>query len=203
MIAFVKGQIEDISEENVVVDVGNIGINIKISARTSSLLPGIGRQVKLFTYTLVREDTFQLYGFLTQDDLNIFKKLITVNGIGPKGGLTILSVMNADDLRFAVLSGDAAAIARAPGVGKKTAERVILDLKDKISLEDTLIHKEMQMPGKNDLPSGDVALNEAVEALIALGYSSSDALRAVKSVEGGDAMDVEELLKLALKNIFN
>lgn len=203
MIAFVKGQIEDISEENVVVDVGNIGINIKISARTSSLLPGIGRQVKLFTYTLVREDTFQLYGFLTQDDLNIFKKLITVNGIGPKGGLTILSVMNADDLRFAVLSGDAAAIARAPGVGKKTAERVILDLKDKISLEDTLIHKEMQMPGKNDLPSGDVALNEAVEALIALGYSSSDALRAVKSVESGDAMDVEELLKLALKNIFN
>lgn len=203
MIAFVKGQIENISEENVVVDVGNIGINIKISARTSSLLPGIGRQVKLFTYTLVREDTFQLYGFLTQDDLNIFKKLITVNGIGPKGGLTILSVMNADDLRFAVLSGDAAAIARAPGVGKKTAERVILDLKDKISLEDTLIHKEMQMPGKNDLPSGDVALNEAVEALIALGYSSSDALRAVKSVEGGDAMDVEELLKLALKNIFN
>lgn len=203
MIAFVKGQIENISEENVVVDVGNIGINIKISARTSSLLPGIGRQVKLFTYTLVREDTFQLYGFLTQDDLNIFKKLITVNGIGPKGGLTILSVMNADDLRFAVLSGDAAAIARAPGVGKKTAERVILDLKDKISLEDTLIHKEMQMPGKNDLPSGDVALNEAVEALIALGYSSSDALRAVKSVESGDAMDVEELLKLALKNIFN
>lgn len=203
MIAFVKGQIENISEENVVVDVGNIGINIKISARTSSLLPGIGRQVKLFTYTLVREDTFQLYGFLTQDDLNIFKKLITVNGIGPKGGLAILSVMNADDLRFAVLSGDAAAIARAPGVGKKTAERVILDLKDKISLEDTLIHKEMQMPGKNDLPSGDVALNEAVEALIALGYSSSDALRAVKSVEGGDAMDVEELLKLALKNIFN
>lgn len=202
MIAFVKGQIEDISEENVVVDVGNIGINIKISARTSSLLPGIGRQVKLFTYTLVREDAFQLYGFLTQDDLFIFKKLITVNGIGPKGGLAILSVMSADDLRFAILSGDGAAIARAPGIGKKTAERVILDLKDKISLEDTLIHKEMQISGEDALSLGDKARNEAVEALTALGYSSSDALRAVKSVEGGESMDVEKLLKLALKNMF-
>lgn len=202
MIAFVKGQIEDISEENVVVDVGNIGINIKISARTSSLLPGIGRQVKLFTYTLVREDAFQLYGFLTQDDLFIFKKLITVNGIGPKGGLAILSVMSADDLRFAILSGDGAAIARAPGIGKKTAERVILDLKDKISLEDTLIHKEMQISGEDALSPGDKARNEAVEALTALGYSSSDALRAVKSVEGGESMDVEKLLKLALKNMF-
>lgn len=202
MIAFVKGQIEDISEENVVVDVGNIGINIKISARTSSLLPGIGRQVKLFTYTLVREDALQLYGFLTQDDLFIFKKLITVNGIGPKGGLAILSVMSADELRFAILSGDAAAIARAPGVGKKTAERVILDLKDKISLEDTLIHKETQISGEDVLSTGDKARNEAVEALIALGYSSSDALRAVKSVEGGESMDVEKLLKLALKNMF-
>lgn len=202
MIAFVKGQIEDISEENVVVDVGNIGINIKISARTSSLIPGIGRQVKLFTYTLVREDALQLYGFLTQDDLFIFKKLITVNGIGPKGGLAILSVMSADELRFAILSGDAAAIARAPGVGKKTAERVILDLKDKISLEDTLIHKETQISGEDVLSTGDKARNEAVEALIALGYSSSDALRAVKSVEGGESMDVEKLLKLALKNMF-
>lgn len=202
MIAFIKGTIEDISEENVVVDVGNIGVNIKISARTSSLLPGMGAPVKLFTYTLVREDTFNLYGFLSRDDLEIFKKLITVNGIGPKGGLAILSVMSADDLRFAVISGDGAAIARAPGVGKKTAERVILDLKDKISLEDTLIHKEMQTPGEDNIPVNDKARNEAVEALVALGYSSAEALRAVKSVQAGEDMDAEALLKLALKNMF-
>ncbi len=205
MIAFVKGQIEEISEENVVVDIGNVGVNVKISARTASLLPGIGKPVKLCTYTLVREDTFNLYGFLTKDDLTIFKKLITVNGIGPKGGLAILSVMSADDLRFAVLSGDAAAIARAPGIGKKTAERVILDLKDKISLEDTLIHKEMQAMGEESPDAGDeyiAARNEAVEALVALGYSSADALRAVKSVPGGESMDVEALLKQALKNMF-
>lgn len=202
MIAFVKGQLEDISEENAVIDVGNMGINVKISARTASRLPGMGKTVKLFTYTLVREDTFNLYGFLTRDDLDIFKKLITVNGIGPKGGLAILSVLSADELRFAVLSGDSAAIARAPGVGKKTAERVILDLKDKISLEDTLVHKEMQT-SKDEAASVDGrARTEAVEALTALGYSSSEALRAVKSVPEGESMDVETLLKQALKNLF-
>lgn len=202
MIAFVKGQLEDISEENAVIDVGNMGVNVKISARTASLLPGMGKTVKLFTYTLVREDTFNLYGFLTRDDLDIFKKLITVNGIGPKGGLAILSVLSADELRFAVLSGDSAAIARAPGVGKKTAERVILDLKDKISLEDTLVHKEMQT-SKDEAASVDGrARTEAVEALTALGYSSAEALRAVKSVPEGESMDVETLLKQALKNLF-
>ncbi len=132
MIAFVKGKIEDLSEENVVVDVGGVGINVKISAGTFNLLPGMGGEVKLYTYTSVREDAFNLFGFLTRDELELFKKLITVNGIGPKGGLSILSVMSADELRFAIVSGDWAAIAKAPGVGKKTAERVILDLRDKI-----------------------------------------------------------------------
>ncbi len=200
MIAFVKGKIEDLSEENVVVDVGGVGINVKISAGTFHLLPGIGGEVKLYTYTSVREDAFNLFGFLTRDELELFKKLITVNGIGPKGGLSILSVMSADELRFAIVSGDGAAIAKAPGIGKKTAEREILDLRDKVSLEDTLIHKEMQVsaPGGQD----NHAVNEAVEALTALGYSATDALQAVKKVPADDNMDVETLLKLALKNMF-
>lgn len=200
MIAFVKGKIEDLSEENVVVDVGGVGINVKISAGTFNLLPGMGGEVKLHTYTSVREDAFNLFGFLTRDELELFKKLITVNGIGPKGGLSILSVMSADELRFAIVSGDGAAIAKAPGVGKKTAERVILDLRDKISLEDTLIHKEMQASGTG---SGDShAVNEAVEALTALGYSATDALQAVRKVSADENTDVETLLKLALKNMF-
>lgn len=200
MIAFVKGKIEDLSEENVVVDVSGVGINVKISAGTFHQLPGIGGEVKLYTYTSVREDAFNLFGFLTRDELELFKKLITVNGIGPKGGLSILSVMSADELRFAIVSGDGAAIAKAPGIGKKTAERVILDLRDKVSLEDTLIHKEMQVsaPGGQD----NHAVNEAVEALTALGYSATDALQAVKKVPADDNMDVETLLKLALKNMF-
>lgn len=202
MIAFVKGKIDDIAEDNVVIDVGGIGYNIRISAETASLLPGINEEVKLYTYTCVREDMFSLYGFLTRDDLEIFKKLITVNGIGPKGGLAILSVISADDLRFAIISGDAAAISKAPGIGKKTAERVILDLKDKISLEDTLVHKEMFKPQAGGNLSDNHARNEAVEALIALGYSATDALHAVKNVQTDNDMDVEAILKLALKNMF-
>lgn len=202
MIAFVKGTIEDITEDNVVVDTGNMGYNIKISASTASLLPGIGEKIKLYTYTCVREDQFSLYGFLTRDDLEIFKRLITVNGIGPKGGLAVLSVMSADALRFAIVSGDSAAICKAPGIGKKTAERVILDLKDKISLEDTLVHKEMQSFDVGISDTDSHARNEAVEALTALGYSASDALQAVKAVNATEDMDVETILKLALKNMF-
>ena len=200
MIGFVKGRGDDISEENVVVDTGSIGYNVKISPGTAARLPGIGEEVKLYTYTCVREDMFSLYGFLTRDDLEIFRKLITVNGIGPKGGLAILSVMSADELRFAIISGDGAAISKAPGIGKKTAERVILDLKDKVSLEDTLMHKEIQTKGGTVMDSH--AQNEAVEALIALGYSTSDALYAVRGVQITEDMDVETILKLALKNMF-
>lgn len=202
MIAFVKGRIDEITEENVVIDVGGIGYNVKISTQTAALLPGLDEEVKLYTYTCVREDMFSLYGFLTRDDLEVFKKLITVNGIGPKGGLAILSVMSADNLRFAIISGDAAAISKAPGIGKKTAERVILDLKDKISLEDTLVHKEMLKPQEEGTISDNHARNEAVEALIALGYSATDALHSVKSVQADENMDVETILKLALKNMF-
>ncbi|MDY5868859.1 MAG: Holliday junction branch migration protein RuvA [Suilimivivens sp.] len=202
MIAFVKGRIDDISEENVVLDVGGIGYNIKISTGTAASLPGIGEEIKLYTYTCVREDMFSLFGFLTRDELEIFKKLITVNGIGPKGGLAILSAMSADDLRFAIISGDAASISKAPGIGKKTAERVILDLKDKISIEDTLVQKEIHQYSDSNGRGDQHAKNEAVEALTALGYSATDALHAVKAVQIEDDMDVETVLKLALKNMF-
>ena len=119
-----------------VLDVGGIGYNIKISADTASRLPGIGEPVKLYTYTNVKEDSFQLFGFLSRNDLEIFKKCITVNGIGPKGALAILSVLDADSLRFAIMSGDVKAISKAPGIGAKSAERIILDLKDKIKKDE-------------------------------------------------------------------
>ena len=202
MIAFVKGIIDDITEENLVIDIGGTGYNVKISTGTAAMLPGINEEIKLYTYTCVREDMFSLYGFLTRDDLEIFKKLITVNGIGPKGGLAILSVMSADDLRFAIMAGDAATISKAPGIGKKTAERVILDLRDKISVEDTLIHREMQPVQIGSSSDNNHAKNEAVEALTALGYSATDALHAVKNVHIDENMDVETILKLALKNMF-
>ncbi len=202
MIAFIKGVIEDITEENVVLDVQGVGFNVKISNGTVAELPNIGEEVKLYTYTCVREDAFLLYGFLSRDELNIFKKLITVNGIGPKGGLAILSVMSADDLRFAIMSGDVKMIATAPGIGKKTAERVVLDLRDKVSMEDTMIHREMMQGNVRESTEGNSAKSEAIEALVALGYSSQEALHAVKQVEITENMDVEMILKTALKNMF-
>lgn len=206
MYAYLKGTLEEITEDNIVVEVGNIGYNVKVSTTTADLLPPLGNEVKIYTYTLVREDTFSLYGFLTRDDLEIFKKLITVNGIGPKGGLAILSVMSADALRFAIMAGDAKSIAKAPGIGSKTAERVILDLRDKVSLEDTL--KGLGEPaGAADAAAvggnlDNAMKKEAIEALVALGYSASDATAAVKKVEMTEDTTVESILKMALKYMF-
>lgn len=202
MIAYLKGEIADITEDNLILEANNIGYNIKISSGTAGMLPGIGEEVKIYTYTYVREDAFLLYGFLTKDDLDIFKKLITVNGIGPKGGLAILSVMSADSLRFAIISGDVKEISKAPGIGKKTAERVILDLRDKVSIEDTFVNKSMGGDLGN-VSSGDVNIkNEAIEALTALGYSASEALKAVKQVTVMEDMDTEDILKQALKKMY-
>ena len=200
MFAYLIGRIADISEDNLVLEVNNIGFNVKIPSGIYGLLPGLGEEVKIQTYTCVREDSFQLYGFLTKDDLDMFRLLITVNGIGPKGGLAVLSVLSADDIRMAVLSQDAKTIARAPGIGAKTAQRVILDLKDKVSLEDTFVAKE-SAAYMESLSGLTESRNEAVEALTALGYSATEALRAVKKVENAESMDVGELLKAALKHI--
>lgn len=202
MYAYLKGTVEEIAEDNLVLEANQIGYNIKISPRTAGLLDGIGSFVKIYTYTLVREDALQLYGFLTRDDLEIFKKLITVNGIGPKGGLAILSAMSADELRFAILSADAKAIAKAPGIGARTAERVILDLKDKISLEDTLALKDI--PNETAIPGKmlEKEKKEAVEALVALGYTSAEALKAVRQVEITEDTNTEDILKKALKYLF-
>lgn len=207
MYAYLKGTLEEITEDNIVVEVGGVGYNVKVSATTADLLPGLGNEVKIYTYTLVREDALSLYGFLTRDDLEVFRKLITVNGIGPKGGLAILSVMSADALRFAIMAGDAKAIAKAPGVGNKTAERVILDLRDKISLEDTLrgLGEPSQTAGgglSGKASVDNVMKKEAIEALVALGYSASDATNAVKKVEVTNDATVESILKMALKHMF-
>ncbi len=198
MYAYLIGKVAEIEEDNLVLEVGNIGYNIKVPGSVAAQLPPVGQQVKVYTYTSVREDALQLFGFLTKDDLRMYRMLITVSGIGPKGGLSLLGAMSADEIRMAVLTQDAKAIAKAPGIGNKTAQRLILDLRDKISIEDAF------SPEQGSVVQGtgvlDQARNEAVEALTALGYPASDALRAVKAVEQED-MDVEALLKAALRKL--
>ena len=200
MYAYIKGEIVDITEDNVVLECHDICYNIKVPVSVVQKLPVIGAQVRIYTYTCVREDAFILYGFLTRDDLWIFKKLITVNGIGPKGALGILSAMTADDLRFAIIAGDSKAIAKAPGIGAKSAERIILDLKDKITFEpDSLSETDMSVSSSGSIDS--TAKNEAIEAMSALGYSPAEALKAVKQIEITPDMDAGAILKAALKVI--
>ena len=203
MFAYINGFLEDVTVDNAVIDVNGFGINVRISADTASRLPGIGEQVRLYTYTYVKEDAFLLYGFLSRSDLEMFKL-----GIGPKGALAILSVMDADSLRFAIMSGDAKAISKAPGVGTRTAQRLILELKDKISIDDTLISREIAAGGAEGiLTAGSLHIDsekkkEAVEALVALGYGQAESLKAVNAIEDVEAMDSGAILKAALKKLF-
>ena len=203
MIAYIKGTVEEILEDRVILEAGNMGYNIFMPMGAVEHLLHKGQEIKIHTYLNVKEDALQLFGFLTRDDLNTFKLLLGVNGIGPKAALGILSGLTADELRFAVLADDIKTISRAPGIGKKTAQKLILELKHKFDIQEVLETKaeHMQAPGTEDTDLSDVK-KEAVEALTALGYSGTDALRAVKKVELTPDMSVEKLLKLALKNMF-
>ena len=202
MISYIRGELCDIEEQKAIVDVNGVGYGIYMPQQALSLLPPMGQQVKIHTYLNIREDAMQLFGFLTKEDLNVFRLLIGVNGIGPKAGLNILSCLSPDELRFAVVSGDAKEISATPGIGKKTAEKLILELKDKLNIEDMLEHAA-HGGDSEDLASGtDTASNtmqaEAVQALTALGYGSAESLRAVKK-SSPECSSVEDILKEALK----
>ena len=200
MFSYIRGELAEVGLNRIVIDVGGIGYTVYVPGQAIEALPEPGREVKVHTYLHLREDAVVLYGFLSKDDLEIFKMLIGVSGIGPKGAVAILSALSADELRFAVLSGDAKAIAKAPGVGAKTAQRAILELKDKLSLEDAL-EKQLEHGSSSVPPSKNPVKNEAVMALTALGYSSSESLKAVSKVEITPETDVEEVLRQALKNM--
>ncbi len=199
MISYLRGTLAAFEEDKVIVDVGGVGYGVFMSGQAMGRLPAVGSEVKLHTYLNVKEEAMQLYGFLTRDDLSVFRQLIGVNGIGPKGGLGILSALSPDDLRFAVLANDVKAICAAPGIGKKTAEKLILELRDKLKLEDALDHIASDSEASVGMESYSQIRSEAVQALVALGYGSTEALRAIKKVEVEEAMEVEDVLKLALK----
>ena len=199
MIGYVKGTLADIREDGVTIDWNGMGIQIQLSAGFLCELPNIGSEIKIYTYTHVREDAFLLYGFRSKDELELFILLIGVSGIGPKGGLALLSVLSANDLRFAIYAGDAKTIARAPGIGKKTAERLVLELKDKISIDESYGEELPQEMTGAALEESRRNRKDAIEALTALGYSSTEAAKAVKNVNPTEDMDIEDILKSALK----
>ncbi len=201
MIAYLKGTLEETGEDYLVLEVNGIGYQVKTPGRVLEAVSGMGSTIKLHTYTYVREDTLALYGFLTRDDLSMFQLLLGVSGVGPKGALGILSLFSAGELRMAILSQDAKAIAKAPGIGAKTAQRMLIDLKGKVSFEDTFGGAQEEVVAAMTGDNYSQARNDAMEALTALGYSASESLKAVSAVAITEEMDSEAILKAALKKL--
>lgn len=202
MISYIRGTLAEKNEDSVVVEAHGVGYQIFVPVPVLSELPPLGESVKIYTYFSVREDGMSLFGFLSRQDLAMFKQLIGINGIGPKSALGILSALRPDVLRMAVASGDAKTISRAPGVGPKTAQRIILDLKDKIRPEDVLaggLEESLAVP--EEISGVGQAGKEAVEALTALGYSAAEAAGAVKKVKITEEMTAEDVLKGALRHL--
>lgn len=193
MIAYIKGIVIEKSIDNVIVECGGLGYEVFVSVRDIEKITK-GNEVFLHTYLKISEDTHSLYGFLNKDDLLMFKKLIGINGVGPKAALSILSTLSTFDLKMAIVSEDHKAISAAQGIGPKIAKRIILDLKEKVDLNYiTTVEVE------NTSNSG--VLGEVVEALISLGYSSGEAYKAVRSIEINDSDTTEDILKIALKKM--
>lgn len=200
MISYVRGILAEKEKDRIVVEAGQVGFGIFVPLTTLEQLPSLGTEVRVYTHLQVKEDDMSLYGFLNRQDLEMFRRLIGVTGIGPKGALAILSSLRTDELRLAILTGDAKAIAKAPGIGARTAQRIILDLKDKVSAGEVLTSfAEGGGEPSSGAPLSGEASREAVEALVALGYSNLEASKAVKSVQATEDMDAEAVLKASLK----
>lgn len=196
MISYIKGELVYIGENNIIVDNNGIGYNIFVSVKTTYKLPHINEEVKVFTYMDVKEDSLQLYGFLSMEELNMFNLLITVNGVGPKGALAILSDLTPQDILLAISCQDSKALSVGKGIGKKTAEMIILKLKDKVSTfetsrEDVTFKADTFIENKNEK-------NDAIAGLVALGFTKIEAAKVVESVYTSD-MDSAKIISAALK----
>ncbi len=193
MYEYIKGIFKSIEKEYIVIECGNIGYKIFTSGSTISNMPAIDQQIKIYTHQIVREDFIGLYGFLTKDEISMFNLLISINGVGPKAALSLMSIANVSTLKYAIITDDDKLITKAPGIGKKTAQRIILELKDKIALGDA-------MPKGTTISDIDIdneKLSEAVGALIALGYSDKEAEKAIEKANRSNS--VEDIIKECLK----
>ena len=197
MYAYIYGEIIEKEPENIVIECNHIGYNIHIAPGMVSKFPSVGQMARIYTYTSVREDAFWLYGFTGKEELSLFKQLITVSGIGPKAAMGILSVMDVDTIRLAVISQDSKMLAKAPGVGTKSASRIVLELKDKIKPEDVI---GRPVEDEEDSVVSTVK-QEATDALVSLGYTVSDAYKVLQKLDITENTRVEDVIKMALRQI--
>lgn len=198
MIAFIKGVLDSVMENKVIIESGGIGYLIQVTPATVSKLPAQGQEVKLFTCFSVKEDAVSLYGFISMEELNIYNLLVTVSGVGPRAALGILSVLSPSQIMIAILADDVSALSKAPGVGKKTAQRLCLELKDKMRSKDSFVEESINPQQSLSIQAGE--RQDAMDALAALGYSRSEAVRAVMEV-ALEGMKADQIIRLALKKL--
>ena len=198
MISSLNGKLIFKDNSHAVIECGGIGFNAYITTNTAAKLPAIGDNAFLFTYLSVKEDALDLYGFSTNDELEVFKLITSVSGVGPKIGLAILTAITPDRVLLAIAGGDAKALTAASGVGIKLAQRVILELKDKIGGMSLDNGGAFSVSGSANVESSSNT-KDAIEALVALGYSQSDSYLAVGQLD--PSMSTDELVKSALKNL--
>lgn len=193
MYEYIKGIFVGLTKDYIIVENNNIGYKIFTSGSTISNLPSSGKEVMLHLQQIVREDFIGLYGFLTKEEVDTFNLLITINGVGAKATLSLMSICNITNLKYAILSGDEKTLTKAPGIGKKIAQRIILELKEKINLQEIIasnpdVEETIDNSGKN---------SEVFGALMALGYSEKEAERALNNVD--KSKSVEEMIKSSLQ----
>src|SRR5574340_657926 len=189
MIATLRGRLQARGGDSIVLDVGGVGFGVRVPARTLAELGGVGSEVHLFTHLRVREDELTLYGFASPDDLRLFETLLTVSGVGPKVALGVLSAAPSETLRLAIAQGNLDILTGLPGIGKKTAQRLVLELKGKVDVS-----------GLGEFSELAPADEDVINALVNLGFSAADAARAARSVPAG-ATSVEERVRLALQSL--
>ena len=199
MYEYIKGKYIGINKDYIIVENNGIGYKIFTSGATMSAMPKSGEEVQLYLEQIVREDFIGLYGFETKEELEMFKLLLGINGVGAKAALSLLSISRINNLKCAIITGDDKQLCKAPGIGKKTAGRIILELKDKLSKEDMIIDSEglEEISGNNE--NYAIKMNEALGALLALGYSEKEAELALKKANKEES--VENIIKECLKNL--
>lgn len=197
MYEYIKGKYIGINKDYVIVENNGIGYKVFTSGATMAEMPKVSEEVMLYLEQIVREDFIGIYGFSTREELDMFKLLLSINGVGAKAALSLLSISRINNLRYAILMGDEKHLCRAPGIGKKTAGRIILELKDKIKTDDVVDGVDIQ-EGFNDIaPINANVVGEALGALLALGYSEKEAETALKKVD--KTQTVENIIKESLK----
>ncbi len=195
MYAFIEGKLEEKRQGEIVINAGGVGYQLICSASTVAEAPQAGERFRAYTYLSVREDAMDLFGFATKEERAMFLKLCSVSGVGARTALGVLSSMPLRDLSIAIATGDTGALSRAPGIGKKTAQRLVLELKDKVEAG------ELTSSAGQAVPAAAMgAQQEAVAALMALGYTSAEAARAINQVQG-QADKTDQLIMLALRTL--